>query len=210
MKKYTPYIFPLLVLIIVFFLVYRWYSNRNQTAGNNYDAQLQAEELNETELSSLLGGVEDFETVEMQPVPTEVPTEAPSETSDSMEEPPTSAPETTSAEEDSSRRGNIRFQIVAGKIIFSVLANLKQTVEGSEQYQVWVQPDQAEQPQPVFSLEEGKGGLMGTAGLSIDLLPMDVFVTRSGESAENVKRKALLQGRIGARAEQNEEDQSAQ
>ena len=51
MKKYTPYIFPLVVLSVVFLLVFRWYSMRTDRLETDLFAEgVEIENLSEDEM----------------------------------------------------------------------------------------------------------------------------------------------------------------
>ncbi len=97
MKKYTPYIFPLVVLSVVFLLVFRWYSMRTQRLEQNLFAEgVEIENLSEEELVKSISGVGDYDSVELN-----------------------------SASEDS--QGVVRYEIKDEKVRFSVMANLPES-----------------------------------------------------------------------------------
>jgi hypothetical protein len=97
MKKYTPYIFPLVVLSVVFLLVFRWYSMRTQRLDQDLFAEgVEIENLSEDELVRSISGVGDYDSVELE-----------------------------AAAEDS--QGVIRYELKDDKVRFSVMANLPET-----------------------------------------------------------------------------------
>lgn len=97
MKKYTPYIFPLVVLSVVFLLVFRWYSMRTQRLEPDTFAEgVEIENLSEDELVNSINGVGDYEVVDL-----------------------------TASEEEA--QGEIRYEIVDEKVRFSVMANLPES-----------------------------------------------------------------------------------
>ena len=99
MKKYTPYIFPLVVLSVVFLLVFRWYGMRTQRLEQDLFAEgVEIENLSEGELVKSINGVGDYDSVEL-----------------------------SSESEDS--RGVIRYEIKDDKVGFSVMANLPESDE---------------------------------------------------------------------------------
>ncbi len=68
MKKYTPYIFPIVVVGIVFLLVFRWYNMRTQQAEQQlFGEGVQIENLSEDEVRDALTGVGDYETIALTP-----------------------------------------------------------------------------------------------------------------------------------------------
>jgi hypothetical protein len=67
MKKYTPYVFPLIVISVVFLLVFRWYNLRSDLV--EYDLLgegIEIENLSEEEASRFSQGVADFESVNLE------------------------------------------------------------------------------------------------------------------------------------------------
>ena len=173
MKRLTPYIFPLIVLAIVFFLVYRWYSLRSERNADNsdYGEGIEIENLSDTEADSVLRGVGDFETA---------PLEKSEETSS----------EVTGV-------GSIRYEIKDGKVRFSVVADLP---EPEEPYHVWIRTADGDNLTNAFDLELGKGGYMGTASVNEDLLPLEVIVSQSGNKSE-VLDSVILKGVVEKKAE---------
>ncbi len=66
MKKFTPYIFPLLVLGVVFLLVYRWYSLRtDRMEAGLLSEGVVIENLSEEQMAALTE-VDDFQTAKME------------------------------------------------------------------------------------------------------------------------------------------------
>lgn len=157
MKRFTPYIFPLIVLAIVFFLVYRWYSMRSERTADTgqYGEGIEIENLSDTEADSVLRGAGDFETAPM----------AKSESSTS---------EVTGA-------GAIRYEVKDGKVRFSVAADLP---EPEKPYNVWIRTVDGDNLTNAFSLELGKGGYMGTAAVNEDQLPLEVIVSQADNKSE--------------------------
>jgi len=97
MQKYTSYIFPLMVLSVVFFLVYRWYNLKTERLDQNLFAEgVQIENLSEEELVNSLNGVGDYTTVELDA-------------------------------KDEETKGVVRYEVKDGEIRFSVMANLPET-----------------------------------------------------------------------------------
>lgn len=165
MKRFTPYIFPLIVLAIVFFLVYRWYSMRSKpTDISNTGEGIEIENLSDTDAKSIMRGAGDFKT-------------APMEKGDQ------SAAESM---------GSIRYEVKDGKVRFSVSADLPQS---ETQYTVWVRKAGTTNLTNAFTLEMGKGGYIGTAAVSADLLPLEVVVTKTSNK-DDAMNQVVLKGVI--------------
>jgi hypothetical protein len=163
MKKYTPYIFPLIVLAIVFFLIFRWYNLRTQRVSNDlFGEGVQIENLTEADLETVLNGIRDVSRVELE-------------------------------SEAEGARGEIRYEISDERVRFTVSAALPQTDEG---YQVWLKEADGDRRRLAFGLEEGKGGYLGSAALSADLLPFEVVVTRNVPQVEDELEEVVLRGTI--------------
>lgn len=96
MKKYTPYVFPLIVLGIIFVLVFRWYSLRAERSEYALLGEgVEIENLSQDEMVKSIRGVGDYETVELE-----------------------------SADSESTDTGVIRYELRDEKVRFSVMANL--------------------------------------------------------------------------------------
>lgn len=190
MKKITPYIFPLIVLAIVFFLVYRWYSLRGQQTAENaeFGEGIQIENLSEEEAADVSSGVGDVETAPL---------------------------ESTEGEDASTsdNTGTIRYEIDGNRVLFSVLATIGTlrvldnvldtapdatpvpTPDPNAQYTVYIRSLDGDNLTRAFSLSSGKGGLLGSASISTDLLPVEVLVT-DATSISEVLDNVLLRGVI--------------
>ena len=94
MQKYTPYVFPLVVLGIVFLLVFRWYTLRAERSEYALLGEgVEIENLSQEEMVNSITGVGDYESVEL-------------------------------AAENPDDTGVVRYEIKDDKVRFSVLANL--------------------------------------------------------------------------------------
>jgi hypothetical protein len=94
MKKYTPYIFPLVVLGIIFMLVFRWYTLRAERSEYALLGEgVEIENLSQDEMVNSLRGVGDYDSVELESV-------------------------------DPSNEGVVRYEIKDDKVRFSVMATL--------------------------------------------------------------------------------------
>jgi hypothetical protein len=165
MKRFTPYIFPLIVLAIVFFLVYRWYNMRSQPTDTGAVGEgIEIENLSDTDAQSIMRGTGDFQTAAMEK------TENSASTVDGV--------------------GSIRYEMKDGKVRFSVSADLP---EPQTPYSVWIRTVGSENLTNAFTLEMGKGGYTGTAAVSQDLLPLEVVVSQATNKDE-VMNQVILKG----------------
>jgi hypothetical protein len=104
MKKVLPFIFPLASLAIVMFLAFRWYSNRTDRGNiTPFAEDVAIEELTTEESTMALGGVGDFETVEL------------------------------ASQTEGDQTGTVRYEVNEGKVTFSVTANVENSPEESYQ-----------------------------------------------------------------------------
>ena len=175
MKKYTPYIFPGLVFLLVFFLVFRWFQLRNNADELNFSEGIEIENLSQEEQQSVLSGVGDYSTVSLEP-------EEVQENSDEMTDEPVG--------------GVVRYAIEDGKVRFSVIVNAVDA-----QYTVWLRDPDTEELSRAFSLVPGKGGLVGSAALSTDLLPVEVVVSESDDKTKALE-SVVLRGMIKSMVEE--------
>lgn len=169
MKKFTPYVFPLVALLVVIFLLYRWYDMRTEQAVKpvEFGEGVEIENLSENELGSVLRGANDVTTVDLQNI-----------------QPEGAEPAT----------GVIRYDVVDNKVLFSVMAELPELEQGA--YQVWLKEINGNGSRKAFSLEVGKGGMMGSASVATELLPFEVVVTKEMNVADETMEEVLLKGVI--------------
>ncbi len=162
MKKVLPFVFPLVALLIVVFLAYRWYNlnttRSGQIADNSEGVEIQ--DLTESERNNIMRGVGDFKSVELKG--------------------------------DPQTRGDVRYEIQDGKVVFSVSADLPFLSSG--RYQVWVKSDD-KPAQKMFNLEESKGGYIGTGGVSEASLPFSVIVTQE-QTDDLTMESVVLEGMV--------------
>lgn len=176
MKKLTPYIFPLVVILIVFFLVYRWFVIRTEKGidPSSMNEGIQIEDLSSEKASSLLRGSNDLESTPL-------------------------TPDDATAQEDVVGTGTIRYEVVEGKVNFSVIADLPENETG---YQVWIRTQDKDNLTLATQLEAAKGGYMSTISVAEDQLPLEVMVTTAKDKSR-VLDTVILRGMI--KAEQAEE-----
>ena len=168
MNKLAPYIFPLVVVLIVFFLVFRWYSDRSRMTPDVGEG-ISIENLSEEELKNAISGVGDYTTVQLDEV-------APAET------------------KEDTLSGVVRYEIENDKVKLSIIA---QAGEPEADYYVWLQPNGSTTPKRAFMLIANKGGLVGSGALSVDQLPLEVIVTR-GDALDDSMKNVVLKGRVEA------------
>ncbi len=173
MKRFTPYIFPLIVVGIVFFLVYRWYTLRTERPADSsqYGEGIQIENLSSQEANKMLVGGKDV----------------------------TTSPLTLSeaAPEEMTGRGSIRYEVQDSKVVFSVTADLpKKEVP----YVVWMRSPSGDDLTQAFLLTEGKGGLVGSAVVPADKLPLEVIVSTAQTKSEVLKNE-IMKGMLTQPAE---------
>ncbi|GIK84287.1 MAG: hypothetical protein BroJett025_09090 [Patescibacteria group bacterium] len=94
MKKYTPYIFPLVVLGIIFMLVFRWYTLRAERSEYALLGEgVEIENLSQEEMVKSIKGVGDYESIDL-------------------------------TSQDPENNGVVRYELKDDKVRFSVMANL--------------------------------------------------------------------------------------
>ncbi|NCN06746.1 MAG: hypothetical protein GW946_02775 [Candidatus Pacebacteria bacterium] len=181
LKKYAPYAFPLVVFLLVFFLIFRWFQLRSERANNelNFSEGIQIENLSEDEQNSILRGAGDYDTVAL-------------------------APETNEDNEDSMMKpeatGLIRYEMMDGKVRFSVIV----TADENATYSVWLHDTDTNELSPAFDLVAGKGGWVGTAAINAELLPVEVVVSTSSDKMR-VLDNVVLRGMLNPVLEETQE-----
>lgn len=160
MKKFTPYIFPLLVLGVVFLLVYRWYSLRtDRMEAGLLSEGVVIENLSEEQMAALTE-VDDFQTAKME-----------STVEGAM--------------------GEVKYDVTEEKVTFTVAATLPESE--TARYQVWLKEVGSETTRHAFDLVAKKGGYVGSAALSAELLPLEVLV-KDASVASELSTQPLLKG----------------
>lgn len=103
MEKFAPYAFPVVALLVVAFLSFRWYNMKTQRDGeiNQFAQGVEIENLTSEELDSVLKGTEDLQTVNM-----------------------------VGAEDVT---GQTRYEFRDGRVLFTVNADLPELTAGSYQ-----------------------------------------------------------------------------
>jgi len=161
MNKVLPFVFPLIALVIVAFLAFRWY-NLNTTSNGDVTGAgegVPIDDLSSLEQEQILKGTTDFTSVPLEPAVTTVPV-----------------------------AGQIRYDIIDGRVLFSVTAEL--AAVGGSKYQVWLRNPVTDVTQKAFVLEPGKGGFMGSAATQEGLLPLEVIVSQ--EQVDDAQLEVVL------------------
>lgn len=166
MKKYLPYVFPVIAILIVVFLLFRWYRMNDQRDGeiSQFGEGVEIENLSDSEAQEVLSGVGDYTTVEMDSTNDEA-------------------------------MGSIRYELDEDKVRFSVMATLPEPEAG--QYQVWLREVDGDAVRKAFVLDMSKGGYMGSAGVSADVLPFEVVVSKE-LNPDNELEEELLSATLTA------------
>ncbi len=158
MKQFLPFIFPLIALLIVLFLGFRWYTtNTSRPEGkiSEFAEGIKIEDLSDTESQKLQTptGVKDLNTVVL---------------SGSGE-----------------AQGQVRYEVKDGKVAFSVSAELPELSSGH--YQVWLKAVGGEARRRAFVLEMSKAGYTGSAAISTTTLPFEVVVSKEMKDDEELE-----------------------
>lgn len=164
MKKFLPFLFPMMALIIVAVLIFRWYGAQTATKQGkilDFADGTKIEELSATESSRLKMAAKDSKTVEM----------------------------TANGEV----AGQVRYDIVSGKVQFSITANLPEITDGV--YQVWLESVDGSAKRKAFTLELEKGGYIGSGSISAETMPFAVVVSLE-KKGDKVQGPVLLRGVI--------------
>lgn len=158
MKKYLPFIFPSIAILIVIFLAVRWY-NLNTSDGqiNEFAQGVDVETLS---VDDVISGnqAEDLEEVEL-------------------------------VDANSQPQGAIRYSIDDDRVRLSVMTYLPEPEAGF--YQVWFKEVDSDAIKKAFVLSSQKGGYIGNAAISKDVLPFEVVVTKETEDDATPEEELL-------------------
>jgi len=183
MKKILPFIFPSVALLIVLFLLFRWYVMNTQRRGqiNSNDLKTQVEELLPgSTFSTPTPGASGSTRPSFKPAAPDLKTV-------------TLEPIASSSAVVESPQGSVRYSIQGQQLNFSVFADLPTLTTG--QYQVWVQPSNEAQPAKAFVLSTEKGGYTGSSSLSVTQLPAEVIVSYEHTNTGKVGQ-TILKGQL--------------
>lgn len=171
MKKLYPYIFPAVALLFVLFLLLRWYNLRTAREG----------------LTSLLN--EEVTISELTAKNSQMLLGVSDFESADL------------TNEAGAVMGEVRYEVQADRLLFSVTANLPTLTSG--QYQVWLRQVESEAQRQAFVLTEGKAGYMGSATINAGTLPLEVVVSRE-LTDDALPEEILLSGTMIEDAEEAE------
>ncbi len=176
MRKYAPYLLVLIIALAFAILLYRWYLSTKPTPQISPEG-VSVEELTEEETSDLLKGVNDYEEIKM---------------------------DLGKLAKTGLALGTIRYVLSGDKLNFSVITQLPEKTEDQNQhnYYVWVRLLNSNQWHLVSELKEAKGGLLASAALPKDVLPIEVVVSTTNDKNQ-VTDKIVLKGVISAPEENN-------
>ncbi len=166
MNKVLPFVFPLIALVIVAFLAFRWYNLNTARKGDitAVGEGVQIDNLSTAEQDQILKGAGDFKSVELQPVDQTTPV-----------------------------TGTVRYDVKEGRVLFSVTADLPAVVGNT--YQVWLRNPATQMAQKAFTLTANKGGFTGSAATQESLLPLEVVITKEVTDDAQLEQ-ILLKGMI--------------
>ncbi len=154
MKKFLPFLFPLIALLIVIFLSVRWYNSKTHRGDGKIPdlaEDVKVEDLTAAQAGQMkAGNAKDMKTLEM----------------------------TGSGEV----KGQVRYEVLDGKVLFSVYANLPDPTPAF--YQVWIKQVDSDAKKQAFVLENTKGGFTGSASVNENMLPFEVLITKQTKSDE--------------------------
>jgi hypothetical protein len=165
MKKFFPFVLPAVALLIVGFLIWRWYgdrTNRPSAEISKFGEGVEIENLSDKAVTPT-NGVVDYKTADLK------------------------------AEGGATAAGQIRYELADGKVRFSVMATLPELKTG--EYQVWLKDPSSEAIRKAFALVADKGGWVGSAAISAETLPFEVIVSseeRPDNTLETVMLRGLI------------------
>ena len=169
MKKYAPYLLALIVFLIFAVLIYRWYLSTRPTPQITPEG-VSIQNLTEEEASDLLKGTDDYQEVKL---------------------------EAGKLAQAGLALGTVRYLFSGDKLNFSVVAQLPAETKGNAQthYYVWVRLLNSNQWHLAGQLKEAKGGLLASAALPKDVLPVEVIVSTTddkNQAADQVVLKGVI------------------
>lgn len=159
MKRYLPFIFPSIAVLIIIFLAIRWYNLSTSNPGqiNEFAKGIDVESIAVDDVM-FSAGVADMSRAEL-------------------------------INPEGKSQGAIRYQIEDDKVKLSVLSSLPELDEGF--YQVWFKEVGSDAVKKAFVLNYQKGGFIGTAAISKEVLPFEVLVTKEMDDDQSPEEKVL-------------------
>lgn len=173
MKKFLPFVFPALALVLVLYLGVRWYNSKtarstDDTKVPEFAEGVKIEDLSASQAGKLRQPAKDEKSVKL-----------------------TGTDSDTNA---ASASGEIRYDITDGKVNMSVFAEQPELKSGV--YQVWFKQVDGNATKKAFILNFTKSGYTGSAAISADTLPFEVVVTKQSSADDKVMGSTILTGVI--------------
>lgn len=168
MKKYLPFVFPAIAVLLVLFLAVRWFSLRSSRpeVGDQFGQNMDIQNITGQSMTEVTG-IGGYETVELEAADPTQPT-----------------------------MGEIRYDMTDdGKVQMTVMGALPELTTG--QYQVWFKQVDGDGMRKAFVLEQNKGGYLGSAAVSADVLPVEVIVSKEMSDDETMET-VILRGVLTA------------
>ena len=168
MKKFLPFVFPFIALVIVLFLAIRWYNSKTVHTSDkiaNFGDNVKIEQITQSDQQKIKQPAADVKSVQMQVQSNDV----------------------------KGTSGQIRYEISNGKVSFTVNAELPELKQGL--YQVWLQEVNGNTRKKAFTLTFAKGGYEGSAAIGVDVLPVDVVVSQENRNDDNIET-VLMKGSL--------------
>jgi hypothetical protein len=168
MKKFLPFIFPVIAIIIVIFLAFRWYSSRVTDKVTDIfiadDEGVIIENLTQSEsdkLRKIASGIGDFKTADLMG--------------------------------ESEIQGKVRYEIKDNKAYLSIFANLPIYEEDEISYQSWVKSNNQDSWEKAEFLNFTKGGHIANLVVSQNKLPLEIAISKEMVNDNNIE-EVLLKG----------------
>lgn len=165
MKKFLPFLFPFIALLIVIFLAIRWYHSKTQRIEGKipeFAQDIKIDDLTQSRLDQLSHPAKDEKSIELKG-------------------------------SESSNSGQIRYELKDGKVYFTVYATLPELKPRDGIYQAFLKQVDGDARRRAFTLQFSKGGYMGSAAISATTLPFEVLVTKS-QNERDMSGPTLLNG----------------
>ena len=156
--KYLPFLLPVLAIIVMIFLAWRWYAMQTKTEVMvpPTSPKIEIESLNSDDqalLTQLSKGQGDYQTTKMTIV---------------------NANETIGI-------ATLRYEIQEDITLVSIFADLESLGE-EEKYQVWLSPAGTDEWQPSDLLVLQKAGYIASLAVKTEVLPMKIKITRENST----------------------------
>lgn len=203
MKALLPFILPLVVLIVLGVVFWQWLQNNStEPTIDDSAASVQVAEIDQATTTELARG----STADVPSVTMEAPEEAPAEAKDSTAtiryqikdktvsllvlasmayalsnrvDASSATPMPTAQPADPQPATEVEATPISAAV-----SKIQSALEAGQKFFVWFKPAGKDTLTKAFELEEGKGGLMGSASIPVEALPMDVYITTTQTMAD--------------------------